>query len=60
MLYRPGFAINAEAWNMAIETRIVNDDDIEAALADGWFMAADIMAALEPEKPKAKAKATPA
>jgi hypothetical protein len=38
MLYRPGGEPNPEAWNEPIETTIVADEDIEAALEEGWFL----------------------
>jgi hypothetical protein len=37
MLYRPGGPINPEAWNLSLETRVVEDSEIEGCLAGGWM-----------------------
>lgn len=37
MLYRPGSDPNPEAWHLPVETTIVADEDIEEALAEGWY-----------------------
>lgn len=37
MLYRPGLAPNPEAWNQPVDTTIVADEDVDDALAEGWF-----------------------
>lgn len=37
MLYRPGETVNPAAWNEKIDTCIVDEGDLEAVLADGWY-----------------------
>lgn len=37
MLYRPGETINPEAWGEKIDTCIVDEGDLEAVMAGGWY-----------------------
>lgn len=54
MLYRAGDAVNPEAWNLKLDTRIVADADIDAAQAEGWQLAADVLKPAKGAKPDAK------
>lgn len=53
MLYkrRKNGAVNEHAWNMPLDTKVVEDGEIEAHKADGWLTAAEVHA----PDPKAKA-----
>lgn len=51
MLYRPGSQVNPEAWNLEADTLIVDDEDIEAAKAEGWMVAADFHESLKTPAP---------
>jgi len=45
MLYRPREAINPEAWNLPLDTIIVDATEVEDAKAEGWLEAADAVEA---------------
>lgn len=42
MLYRAGGSANPEAWNRKLDTKIVDDADLDAAKGEGWLTAADL------------------
>lgn len=53
MLYRPAIALtafNPEAWNLPLDTLIVEDGAIDAARADGWLTGAEAVEALVPNE----------
>lgn len=54
MLYRhrEGGEKNAEAWNLPLDTKIVEDGEIETHQADGWKTAVEIHA--DPGEPSEK------
>lgn len=54
MLYRPGLETNPEAWNLAVDTLTVDDEDIPAAKAEGWMVAADFHESLKAPAPKVR------
>lgn len=37
MLYRPAETPNEACWGLNVEHQIVPTDDVDGALADGWF-----------------------
>lgn len=47
MLYRKRDTINAEAFNLPLDTIIVADDDIGGAMAEGWLDALSAIASLD-------------
>lgn len=59
MLYkhRENGVKNEHAWNLPLDTKIVEDDDVEAHHKDGWLTAAQVHAPKkakpEPHKPAA-------
>lgn len=53
MLYRKRDTINAEAFNLPLDTIIVADAEVEDAMAEGWQHAAEAIASLEPASPYA-------
>jgi hypothetical protein len=54
MLYRKGASVNAEAFNLPLDTVIVADIDIEGATAEGWLDAVSAIASLDGASPYAE------
>ena len=51
MLYRRCSEVNPAAWNKCVETRVVEDEDIDTAQGEGWLLAADILPTLDEQEP---------
>lgn len=51
MLYRPSETPNPALWGRKLDARIVGQDEIDAALAEGWLRHPDD---LPPAKPKGR------
>lgn len=51
MLYRKREEVNAEAFNLPLDTIIVADEDVEGAMGEGWLDAASAIASLKDTAP---------